>query len=152
MLSLVFHIMTTSECGVTTQPSKCICIQMMTLLACYVHIMITNNHLLFVFIFRWWPEIPVILAIIAATGIMGTLCHHVYKIETQTTQYTSIGASLSMKVFKQSCWFVIAFYITWVPYLTLQVNMEKTWLTMLAFCTGAVWTQQTQKNFSLAQM
>ena len=85
--------------------------------------MIANTHLLFVFFFRWWPEVPVILAIIAATGIMGLLCHHVYKIETQTTQYTSIGASLSMKVFKQSCWFVIAFYITWVPYLTLQVNM-----------------------------
>ena len=55
-------------------------------------------------------------------GIMGTLSHHVYKIETQTSQYTSIGASLSLKVFKQSCWFVIAFYITWVQYLTLQVS------------------------------
>ena len=85
--------------------------------------MIANTHLLFVFIFRWWPEIPVILAIIAAAGIMGTLCHHVYKIGTQSAQYTDIGASLLMKVFKQSCWFVIAFYITWVPYLTLQVNI-----------------------------
>ncbi|KAL7482314.1 hypothetical protein ACHAW6_007994 [Cyclotella cf. meneghiniana] len=70
---------------------------------------------------KWWPEIPVILAIIAETGIMGTLCCHVYKIKTRTAQYTDIAAHLSMMVFKQSCWFFIAFYITWVPDITLQV-------------------------------
>ncbi|KAL7480216.1 hypothetical protein ACHAW6_005909, partial [Cyclotella cf. meneghiniana] len=71
---------------------------------------------------KWWPEIPVICAIIAATSIMGTLCYHVYKNEKRTSRYTHSGSRLSIMVFKQSCWFVIAFYITWVPYLTLQVR------------------------------
>ena len=70
---------------------------------------------------RWWPEVPVMLAIVAATGIMGSLCCHVYKSEKRTSQYTNRRGRITRKVFKQSCWFVIAFYITWVPYLTLQV-------------------------------
>ncbi|KAL7478927.1 hypothetical protein ACHAW6_004684 [Cyclotella cf. meneghiniana] len=70
---------------------------------------------------KWWPEIPVIFAIIAATGIMGSLCFHVYRNEKRTTRYTYSAARLSIMVFKQSCWFVIAFYITWVPYIALQV-------------------------------
>ncbi|KAL7487845.1 hypothetical protein ACHAW6_013455 [Cyclotella cf. meneghiniana] len=70
---------------------------------------------------KWWPEVPVILAVIAATGRMGTLCHHVFKTESQTAQYTYDRSGNSMDVFKQACWFVAAFYITWVPYLTLQV-------------------------------
>ena len=70
--------------------------------------------------FRWWPEIPVILAIILATALMGTLCYHFSTNEKRKNQYASSGVRRSMKVFKQSCLFVIAFYITWVPYITLQ--------------------------------
>eukprot|EP00804_Cyclotella_cryptica_P010052 CCRYP_020493-RB/>CCRYP_020493-RB protein AED:0.05 eAED:0.05 QI:45/1/1/1/0.75/0.8/5/445/885 len=73
---------------------------------------------------KWWPEIPVICSIIAATGIMGTLWYHVYKNEKRTYRYTYSGSRRSMMVFKQSCWFVIAFYITWVPYLTLQYMLS----------------------------
>jgi hypothetical protein len=69
---------------------------------------------------RWWPEIPVILAIFLATILMGTLCYHFFTNEKRNNQYASSGARRSTKVFKQSCWFVIAFYITWVPYITLQ--------------------------------
>ncbi|KAL7481590.1 hypothetical protein ACHAW6_007268 [Cyclotella cf. meneghiniana] len=71
---------------------------------------------------KWWPEVPVILAIIAATGIMGNLCYNVYKVEQRTIQYTNSGARHSLSLFKQSCWFVFAFYITWIPYLALQVR------------------------------
>ncbi|KAL7477677.1 hypothetical protein ACHAW6_003477 [Cyclotella cf. meneghiniana] len=70
---------------------------------------------------KWWPEIPIILAIVAATVIMGSLFRHVNKTTTQTAQYTSGRSKISMAVLKQSFWFVIAFYITWVPYLALQV-------------------------------
>ena len=61
------------------------------------------------------------LVIIAATGIMGALCYYVYKIEHQTTQFTNNGPRHLMVLFKQSCWFVFAFYVTWIPYLALQV-------------------------------
>ncbi|KAL7477448.1 hypothetical protein ACHAW6_003255 [Cyclotella cf. meneghiniana] len=70
---------------------------------------------------KWWPETPVILAITAATCIMGNLSYHVYRNEKRTARYTNSRARLSIMVFKQSCWFVVAFYITWVPYLALQV-------------------------------
>ena len=52
---------------------------------------------------------------------MGCLCYHVYRNEKRTTRYTYSAARLSIMVFKQLCWFVIAFYITWVPYIALQV-------------------------------
>eukprot|EP00956_Cyclotella_meneghiniana_P011206 scaffold15730_cov27-Cyclotella_meneghiniana.AAC.3 len=70
--------------------------------------------------FRWWPEIPVIIAIFLATVIMGSLCYKFYRTERRSVQYTGGETRLSLKLFKQSCWFVVAFYLTWVPYLTLQ--------------------------------
>ena len=109
MRSLALYTTTTSGCGATILQSKCILN------------VATTDTLLFYFFSRWWPEIPVIIAIIAATGIMGCLCYHVYRNEKRTTRYTYSAARLSIMVFKQSCWFVIAFYITWVPYIALQV-------------------------------
>jgi hypothetical protein len=55
-----------------------------------------------------------------STGIMGALCLSVYKKERTTAQYSGSGYRLSKMVFKQACWFVVAFYVTWVPYLALQ--------------------------------
>jgi hypothetical protein len=73
---------------------------------------------------RWWPEIPVIIAIILATAIMGSLCFRFYQTERRTIQYTGGEAKLSKKTSEQACWFVVAFFITWVPYLTLQVRVD----------------------------
>ncbi|KAL3776736.1 hypothetical protein HJC23_005397 [Cyclotella cryptica] len=70
---------------------------------------------------------PIVIGLVfafVATGIMGTLCYHVYNNEKRTSRYTNSGSRLSIMVFKQSCWFVIAFYITWVPYLTLQYMLS----------------------------
>mmetsp|Transcript_11257 Transcript_11257/g.24380 ORF Transcript_11257/g.24380 Transcript_11257/m.24380 type:complete len:290 (+) Transcript_11257:2-871(+) len=78
---------------------------------------------------RWWPEIPVIISITMATGIMGSLCLNVYRTEKATGRYTNNGNTLSLSVFKQARWFVGAFYITWVPYLALQY----TWSSGKAF-------------------
>eukprot|EP00956_Cyclotella_meneghiniana_P018264 scaffold30292_cov26-Cyclotella_meneghiniana.AAC.1 len=73
---------------------------------------------------KWWPEIPVIIAIILATAIMGSLCYRFYQNERRSAQYTGGETRLSKKLFKQSCWFIFAFYITWVPYLTLQYMLS----------------------------
>jgi len=113
--------MTTSLCGVTTLQSKSICISLNRLLTIFKNAK-TLTSSLFHFFFRWWSEVPVILAITAATGIMGNLSYHVYKNEKRTSVYTHSGCRLSIKVFKQSFWFVVAFYITWAPYLALQVG------------------------------
>lgn len=71
---------------------------------------------------RWWPEVPVIISIAALTVIMGAVCLDVYKKEKASAGYTGGRRRLTMKVFKQACWFVSAFYFTWVPYLMLQVR------------------------------
>ena len=113
--------MTTSEFGVTILQSKFIRISLTWLLTRYLETTKHSHPLNFLSFFRWWPEVPVILAIFAATCIMGNLSHHVYKNEKRTSRYTNNGCRLSSMVFKQSCWFIIAFYITWVQYLALQV-------------------------------
>lgn len=78
----------------------------------------------------WWPEIPVILAIFVATVIMGTVCLDVYKKEKRSAKWRG-GAfaggerasnKLSTRVFWQSFWYLMAFYLTWPPYLALQYS------------------------------
>jgi len=71
---------------------------------------------------RYWPEIPVILAILIATVIMIIICLNVRKTTRASAQYASRRNSvhISTMVFEQACWFTGAFYITWVPYLAMQ--------------------------------
>lgn len=69
---------------------------------------------------EFWPEIPLIAAIAAATIIMSALCCHVYRQESRTTQFTGASTGFSGRVFEQACWFLAAFYFTWLPYLLLQ--------------------------------
>jgi formate hydrogenlyase subunit 3/multisubunit Na+/H+ antiporter MnhD subunit len=76
----------------------------------------------FLHFIRWWPEIPVLLAIFSPTVSMGDVCLSVYKKEKASSRYTGGKTKLSKMVFKQALFFVGAFYITWVPYLTLQVS------------------------------
>ena len=73
---------------------------------------------------NYWPEIPVIISIAWATGNMGAVCVGVIKTEKRTRRYSYHAQQtqrLSTMVVKQSFLFVGAFYITWVPYLALQV-------------------------------
>lgn len=76
-------------------------------------------------IHRWWPELPVVLSIFYTTAIMGDVLFHVYKQEKSTSRYTGGQSKLFKLVFKQAFLFVGAFYITWTPYLILQVSDEK---------------------------
>lgn len=71
----------------------------------------------------YWPDIPVAVAIGLATVIMGTVCWDVYSKEKATKKYHSgrTGRTrLSTKVFWQSFWYLLAFYLTWPVYLALQ--------------------------------
>lgn len=110
----------------------------------------------------WWPDIPVAVAIVIATGVMSIVCWDVYKKEKASKRWkmtrrgsstgTSLGrqsssadistrreyssASTSMrrqdssanrnnesftsKVTRQTFWYLMAFYMTWPPYLALQ--------------------------------
>jgi hypothetical protein len=72
---------------------------------------------------RWWPEVPVILAIFCTTVIMGDVVFSVYKNERSSSRYSQRGNRLSKMVLNQSIWFVAAFYITWIPYVALQVSV-----------------------------
>jgi hypothetical protein len=76
--------------------------------------------------FRWWPEIPTVLAIFYATVIMGDVVHYVHQQEKASSQYTGGSNKLSKMVSGQALWFVGAFYVTWVPYLVLQVRQAAT--------------------------
>mmetsp|Transcript_12998 Transcript_12998/g.25311 ORF Transcript_12998/g.25311 Transcript_12998/m.25311 type:complete len:832 (+) Transcript_12998:115-2610(+) len=80
---------------------------------------------------RYWPEIPVILAIVFATVIMCTIAIDVRK-KSHTSARHSLrrkSMALSRMVFKQALWFTGAFYVTWVPYLAMQYM----WTTGTAF-------------------
>jgi hypothetical protein len=74
------------------------------------------------FLFRWWPEIPTVLATFFATVIMGDLVYYVHQMKKASSRYTGGSNKLSKMVSEQAMWFIGAFYITWVPYLVLQVR------------------------------
>ncbi len=81
--------------------------------------------------FRWWPEVPLIISIVAATVIMGFVCFDVYKTERASSQYNGRRMGISKMVFKQALCFVAAFYVTFCPYLIMQVTMSVTILLFL---------------------
>jgi hypothetical protein len=53
---------------------------------------------------------------------MGNVTYSVYKKESASSKYTGGDVRLTKMVFRQALWFVGAFYVTWVPYLVLQVR------------------------------
>jgi hypothetical protein len=71
---------------------------------------------------HWWPDIPITIAILLATVIMAIVCLHVYKVYQASQQSrASSGGSIMLKlVFWQSFWYLMSFYMTWLPYLALQ--------------------------------
>lgn len=72
----------------------------------------------------WWPEIPMTCAIAIATVLMTTICWHVYQEEKVSLTWrlgrNSGSRSMFEMVFWQSFWYLMAFYMTWPPYLALQ--------------------------------
>jgi len=76
----------------------------------------------------WWPDIPVVIAILSATIIMAIVCWDVYWKEKASARWRGGGAAggerarnrLSSQVFWQSFWYLMAFYLTWPAYLALQ--------------------------------
>mmetsp|Transcript_6044 Transcript_6044/g.12743 ORF Transcript_6044/g.12743 Transcript_6044/m.12743 type:complete len:776 (-) Transcript_6044:118-2445(-) len=67
---------------------------------------------------KWWPEIPVIFAIVSATVIMTSVCIHVYKQERASMRWRYAGTrttreSVSNSVFWQSIYYLLSFYMTW---------------------------------------
>ena len=74
----------------------------------------------------WWPDIPVAVAIVVATFLMGSICWDVYKKTKASKRWQQRGQSSSnsfhTKVFWQSFCFLMAFYMTWPPYLALQYS------------------------------
>lgn len=55
---------------------------------------------------------------------MGDVTYDVFKKEQASTQYTGGSNKLTKLVFQQVIFFIGAFYVTWVPYLTLQVSFN----------------------------
>ena len=74
---------------------------------------------------KYWSEIPVAVAIIIATGVMLNLCWFVFKSERASKRFRRHSnedrASLANAFFKQSLVYLGAFYLTWPPYLALQI-------------------------------
>jgi len=75
---------------------------------------------------NFWPDIPVALAILATTGIMSSVCYDVWKTDQASKRGrmdTDDGPqpqTMSSRMFWQSVWYLLAFWLTWVPYLALQ--------------------------------
>ena len=65
-----------------------------------------------------------ITAILSATLVVGVMTYGIYELEKKTSRYTDGRMKFTMMAFEQSCWFVGAFYVTWVPYLTLQYMLS----------------------------
>jgi hypothetical protein len=102
----------------------------------------------------YWFEVPVAIAIATATIVMAKLSWFVYQEEKASMRFrqhnVGEGESVLMKVFRKSLLYIGAFYITWVPYLILQVMLARGnaftyyWLFLIA---GTAVTLQGFWNF-----
>jgi len=74
----------------------------------------------------YWSEIPVAIGIFIATVVMINLCWFVYKSERASRRFRrhSTGqTSVSAAFLKQSMVYLGAFFLTWPPYLALQIML-----------------------------
>eukprot|EP00956_Cyclotella_meneghiniana_P012895 scaffold18393_cov39-Cyclotella_meneghiniana.AAC.1 len=76
---------------------------------------------------KWWPEIPIAVAIFVATVVMGIVCIDMHKkwqaFENAQQQGQRFEQKLSTKQFHSSnTIYHRGFYMTWVPYLALQYS------------------------------
>ena len=78
---------------------------------------------------KYWSEIPVAIAIFIATIVMINLCCFVYKSERASRRFRRHSEddrnSLSKAFFMQSMVYLGAFYLTWPPYLALQIMIAR---------------------------
>lgn len=78
---------------------------------------------------NYWSEIPVILGIAVATIVMINLCWFVYKSERASRRFRRHNAgerqSLSHAFFLQALVYLCSFYLTWPPYLALQLMIAR---------------------------
>jgi len=73
---------------------------------------------------KYWSEIPIAVAIFIITVVMVNLCWFVFKSERASRRFRQNEeerSSLSNAFFKQSLVYLSAFYLTWPPYLALQI-------------------------------
>ncbi|KAL7533763.1 hypothetical protein ACHAWF_004612, partial [Thalassiosira exigua] len=73
----------------------------------------------------WWPDIPVAIAILLSTVVMGSVCWDVRKKHQASKRWRQGGGggdgpNLQTRVFWQSFYYLMSFYMTWPPYLALQ--------------------------------
>lgn len=72
----------------------------------------------------WWPDIPIAISILAATVVMVIVCVDTHRKVQAYKRELQLGEAnvrtLSTKVFWQSFWYLMGFYMTWPPYLALQ--------------------------------
>jgi len=76
----------------------------------------------------YWSEIPVAIAIAIATIIIVNLCWFVYKSERASRRFRHDSENrnaLSLAFFKQSLVYLGAFYLTWPPYLAMQILISR---------------------------
>jgi len=71
----------------------------------------------------WQLELPIVIVIVMVTVIMLIVCWHVRQ-QAKATKTYGLRASrcVSRAVFWQSFFYLISFYLTWVPYLALQFS------------------------------
>jgi len=78
---------------------------------------------------KYWSEIPVIIGIAMATVIMMNLCWFVFKSERASMRFRQHSQterqSVSKAFFMQSMVYLGAFYLTWPPYLALQIMISR---------------------------
>merc|ERR1712194_589226 len=91
---------------------------------------------------RWWPEIPVIVAILIVTITMVILCRDVYLTEQESNRFSVAETqqhTMTKAVFWQSFWYLMVFYLTWPPYLVLQYlwSSGKAYSMVLFYSQGA---------------
>jgi len=73
----------------------------------------------------FWPEVLVAIAIMTITVIMIDLCFYVFQVERKTARWRGTSdvtgtISKTERVFWKSFYYLVAFYLTWLPYLVLQ--------------------------------
>ena len=120
----------------------------------------------------YWPEAPILLAIVVASVVMITICVHVYRNEKMTSKYTTASGggrrqkrSKTSMVLSQSISYLTSFYLVWPPYVALQwswaagVSYNNYWLILIAgslvplqgFCNCITYLRPRLKHRKIAR-
>jgi len=93
----------------------------------------------------FWPEVLVAIAILTITVIMMDLCFYVFQVERKTARWrgtSDVSGTISKteRVFWKSFYYLMAFYVTWLPYLVLQFMLanKKAYTSYGLFLTAGI--------------